>query len=337
MAPTLEEHLFAPGVKRVLALDGGGVKGIVSIAFLEKMETLLRERSGRGNDFRLCDYFDLVGGTSTGSLLATLIALGYPVADIKKMYLEWAPAIFRAPWFGFSLLGPRFSSRGLKKRARAVLKDRTLETADLKTGFAIIAKRVDTGSPWVLSNNPRSAYWNDPDDRHFLGNRNYRLADLVCASAAAPSYFAPKRLRMVHQDRRGKHNQGQAWRLHRRRRVALQQPGPDAADAGEHQGLRLPVVSRRRQSAARFRRHGQLPDAVEAGILDAQDFQAVCRARPAGHDQRRRCAHPYAVAMAVRPKTPVGDQFRTQGYDRRTPELSRSKRCGQPAHFIRPL
>ena len=66
MAPTLEEHLFAPGVKRVLALDGGGVKGIVSIAFLEKMETLLRERSGRGNDFRLCDYFDLVGGTSTG-------------------------------------------------------------------------------------------------------------------------------------------------------------------------------------------------------------------------------------------------------------------------------
>lgn len=202
MAATLEEHLFTPGVKRVLALDGGGVKGIVSIAFLEKMETLLKERTGRGNDFRLCDYFDLVGGTSTGSLLATLIALGYPVADIKKMYLEWAPAIFRPPWHGFSLFGPRFSSGGLKKRARSVLKDRTLESADLKTGFAIIAKRVDTGSPWVLSNNPRSAYWNDPDDRSFLGNRNYRLADLVCASAAAPSYFAPKRLRMVHKDRR---------------------------------------------------------------------------------------------------------------------------------------
>ena len=61
---------------------------------------------------------------------------------------------------------------------------------------------MDTGSPWVLSNNPESAYWNDPEDRSFLGNRNYRLADLVCASAAAPSYFAPKRLRMVHKDRR---------------------------------------------------------------------------------------------------------------------------------------
>jgi len=202
MTPTLEEHLFAPGVKRLLSLDGGGVKGIVSIAFLERMEALLKERHGRGNDFRLCDYFDLVGGTSTGSLLATLIALGYPVAEIKKMYLELAPAIFRPPWLGFSLFGPRFSSRGLKKRARDVLQDRTLETADLKTGLAIIAKRVDTGSTWVLSNNPKSAYWNDPPDRSYLGNRYYRLADLVCASAAAPSYFAPKRLRIVHKDRR---------------------------------------------------------------------------------------------------------------------------------------
>ena len=197
MPPTLEQHLFAPGPKRILALDGGGVKGIITIAFLEKIEEILKQRSGRGDDFRLCDYFDLVGGTSVGSLLATLIALGYSVSEIKSMFNAWTPQIFRHPWPAIPLLTPRFSSRGLKKRARQLLGEHTLEDADLKTGLAIITKRIDTGSPWVLTNNPRSKYWNDPADGSYLGNRHYRVADLVCASTAAPFYFAPKRIRMV--------------------------------------------------------------------------------------------------------------------------------------------
>jgi Patatin-like phospholipase len=202
MPLTLAEHLFAPGPKRVLALDGGGVKGVVTIAFLERMEALLKERSGRGDDFRLSDYFDLVGGTSVGSLLATLIALGYSVAEIKALFWEWAPQIFRRPWFGIPTLSPRFSSYGLKIRANKLLKDRTLESPDLKTGFAIITKRIDTGSPWVLTNNPRSKYWNDPPDNSFLGNKHFRIADLVRASTAAPYYFAPKRIRIVPRARR---------------------------------------------------------------------------------------------------------------------------------------
>ena len=197
MAPTLEEHLFAPGTKRMLALDGGGVRGIISIAFLEKIEALLKERSGAGNDFRLSDYFDLVGGTSVGSILATLIALGYPMADIKKMFREWGTAIFHRPWFGVPFFSPRFSSQGLKKRARELLGERPLETTDLKTGLAIIAKRIDTGSPWVLTNNRRAKYWNDPPDGTYLGNKHYRLADLIRASTAAPYFFAPKRIRIV--------------------------------------------------------------------------------------------------------------------------------------------
>lgn len=197
MPRTLEQHLFAPGPKRVLALDGGGVKGIITIAFLEKMEEILRARSGRGDDFRLSDYFDLVGGTSVGALLATLIALGYPMSEIKTMFYSWTPRIFRRPWRGFRLFAPRFSSRGLKKITRKLLKERTLESSDLKTGLAIITKRIDTGSTWVLTNNPRAKYWNDPADNSYLGNRHYRIADVVRASTAAPYYFAPKRIRVA--------------------------------------------------------------------------------------------------------------------------------------------
>lgn len=192
--PTLEEHLLAAGTKRVLSLDGGGVRGIITIAFLERIEMLLKERLGRGADFRLSDYFDLVGGTSVGSILATLIALGYPVADIKKLFREWCPAIFGRPWFGIPYFTPRFSSAGLKKRARQILQQSTLETAPLKTGLAIITKRIDTGSPWVLTNNPEAKFWNDPPDGSYLGNRHYRVADLIRASTAAPYFFAPKRI-----------------------------------------------------------------------------------------------------------------------------------------------
>ncbi|MFA5899351.1 MAG: patatin-like phospholipase family protein [Hyphomicrobium sp.] len=197
--PALEEHLFAADTKRILALDGGGVRGIITIAFLERIEALLKERSGRGNDFRLSDYFDLVGGTSVGSILATLIALGYPVADIKRLFIEWCPSIFRRPWLGIPFLSPRFSSAGLKKKTRRVLQEGTLSTAPLKTGLAIVTKRIDTGSPWVLSNNPRSKYWDDPADASYLGNRNYRIADLIRASTAAPYYFAPKRIPISRQ------------------------------------------------------------------------------------------------------------------------------------------
>jgi uncharacterized protein len=65
----LLERLLAPGPKRVLALDGGGIRGILSLGFLARMEALLRGRHGRPG-LVLADYFDLIGGTSTGSIIA---------------------------------------------------------------------------------------------------------------------------------------------------------------------------------------------------------------------------------------------------------------------------
>ncbi|MFM7550941.1 MAG: patatin-like phospholipase family protein [Cyanobacteriota bacterium] len=73
-APTLAQHLAAGGPKRVLALDGGGVRGILTLGFLERIEWLLRQRHGGDPAFRLCDYFDLIAGTSTGSIIAALLA-----------------------------------------------------------------------------------------------------------------------------------------------------------------------------------------------------------------------------------------------------------------------
>ncbi len=71
---TLLERLTAGGPKRVLALDGGGIRGAITLGILEKIETLLRVQHGRP-DLRLCEYFDLIGGTSTGSIIAVLLGI----------------------------------------------------------------------------------------------------------------------------------------------------------------------------------------------------------------------------------------------------------------------
>ena len=70
MPLTKEQHLdpdHAP--KRILALDGGGIRGVLTLEYLDAVETLLRNRT-KNDQFLLCDYFDLIGGTSTGSIIA---------------------------------------------------------------------------------------------------------------------------------------------------------------------------------------------------------------------------------------------------------------------------
>lgn len=185
-----ETHLFAPGRKRLLSLDGGGIRAGLTLAILERLERVVEEVEGR--PVRLGDWFDLIGGTSTGSILATLLALGFRVADIRTLYWELGPRIFKRRLAWVLGLNTKFDARVLAREIDRVLAGRTLDSADLRTGLCILMKRLDTGSAWIVANNPRSAFWNDRPDGSPGGNRHLRLGDLVRASTAAPSYFAPE-------------------------------------------------------------------------------------------------------------------------------------------------
>lgn len=190
-----DRHLFGPGPKRVLALDGGGVRGAITVAFLERIEAVLAEREGR--DVHLCEYFDLVGGTSTGAIIAGALALGYRASQLKDFYLRLAPRIFRKAWWRIALWEAKFDARALREEIDAVVGTRTLDTLDLLTGLCIVAKRMDTGSPWIIANNPRSRYWDTPPDGRFIGNRHFKLSNLVRASTAAPTFFDPEVLPII--------------------------------------------------------------------------------------------------------------------------------------------
>ncbi|MCP5246108.1 MAG: patatin-like phospholipase family protein [Burkholderiales bacterium] len=177
--------------KKILALDGGGVRGALSVAFLERIEWLYSEYSDTNQPLTLSSQFNLIGGTSTGAIIATLLTLGYSTADIKALYFKLATGIFQRPWYRLKLFQPVFDIQYLKTQIDQAIGSLQLDSEALQTFLAIITKRMDTGSAWIVSNNSRSKYWNDPDDGSYIGNRHYRLADLVRASTAAPYYFAP--------------------------------------------------------------------------------------------------------------------------------------------------
>ncbi len=79
---TLIERFESPGPKRILALDGGGIRGALTLGYLEKIEEFLQVQHGHDNEFRLCDYFDLIGGTSTGSIIASCLEIGKMEDDL---------------------------------------------------------------------------------------------------------------------------------------------------------------------------------------------------------------------------------------------------------------
>lgn len=82
MGVTKRDHLDPnKGPKRILSLDGGGIRGVLTLQYLKVIETIVKERFGE--ETLLCDDFDLIGGTSTGSIVAAGLASGMSVDELN--------------------------------------------------------------------------------------------------------------------------------------------------------------------------------------------------------------------------------------------------------------
>ena len=193
-ARTRDQHLFDEGPKRILALDGGGVRGALSLGYLAKVESILRERCGGDPEFRLCDYFDLIGGTSTGSIIATGLALGFSVEKLAAIYRELGRQIFEEGFLRLGVIGAKFPKEPLVDALTEHFGDETLGSDKLRTGLMVVTKRLDTGSPWLLHNNPRGKFHSG--DAEGPANRDMLLRNIVRASTAAPHYFEPELVRV---------------------------------------------------------------------------------------------------------------------------------------------
>lgn len=189
---TYRRRIDAPGPKRLLALDGGGIRGIISLEILAKLERDLRSATGR-DDLVLADVFDYIAGTSTGAIIAAGLALGFDTDRLLSLYCDRG-----AEMFDRARLRQRVRNLYDDKPLAAILqeeigRDTTLGSDRLRTLLLLVLRNATTDSPWPLSNNP-AAMFNDPDLPDC--NLDLPLWQLVRASTAAPIYFPPETVRL---------------------------------------------------------------------------------------------------------------------------------------------
>jgi hypothetical protein len=167
--------------KRLLSIDGGGLLGLIPAQALIAMEKQLNDITGRTAP--LCERFDLIGGTSTGAILAAGLALGKSAEELSDFYIQLGPEIFD-PSFILTRFWHKYPSgpieKCLQEKFGATVR---LGGPQLKTMILLITKNATLGNNWLFTNNPGS--------RYFACNKDLLLWDIVRASSAAPTYFPP--------------------------------------------------------------------------------------------------------------------------------------------------
>lgn len=157
---------------RILSLDGGGAKGFYTLGVLKEIEGMMR--------CPLYKRFDLVFGTSTGAIIAALIALGYEVDEIHKLYKEHVPKIMRSP-------SPKKKSKALEELATTVFADKKFDA--VKTGIGIVTTKWVIEKPMIFKGNDAQAHGCVGT---FAPGFGCTISDAVQASCSAFPFFERK-------------------------------------------------------------------------------------------------------------------------------------------------
>lgn len=156
-------------VLRVLTLDGGGAKGFYTLGVLKEVEAMI--------DCLLYQKFDLVFGTSTGAIIASLIALGHSVDSIKELYRKHVPTVM-------SHKSASARSLALKELASEVFDDASF--SDVKTGIGIVTAKWLTERPMIFKGSVAQSHGRAST---FVPGFGVSIADAVKASCSAYPFF----------------------------------------------------------------------------------------------------------------------------------------------------
>jgi hypothetical protein len=174
---------------RLLAFDGGGIRGLISLEIARRLEELLRERTGRP-DLVLADHFHYIAGTSTGAIIAACLSWGMPVDEVIALYVNRARNMFAKAVF-WRRINEKFKREGITKTFQAVFREddgslALMGSPKLRTFLMIVTRNATNASTWPLTNNP-NALFNNP--AMAASNLNFPLWQVLRASTAAPTYF----------------------------------------------------------------------------------------------------------------------------------------------------
>lgn len=157
---------------RILSLDGGGAKGFYTLGVLSEIESLIK--------CPLHEKFDLVFGTSTGAIIASMIALGKSVDEIHQLYEKYVPEIMRRK-------KAEEKSAKLAELAVSIYGDAKFE--DVKTGLGIVSTKWEMEKPMIFKGNIAQAHGRKGS---FTPGFGVKIGDAVQASCSAFPFFSPK-------------------------------------------------------------------------------------------------------------------------------------------------
>lgn len=161
-------------MRKILSVDGGGIKGIFAASFLAEIEQKC--------SVKICDYFDILAGTSTGGIITAALSVGIPAKDILELYMENAKCIFPQNKY-FKLFKTKYRSKFLEPIIAKALKD--LKIRDCKTRLLIPAYNLEQRSARVFKT---------PHTKDLYFDKDILLKDIVMATTAAPLYFPPYKM-----------------------------------------------------------------------------------------------------------------------------------------------
>jgi len=157
---------------RILSLDGGGAKGFYTLGVLKEIEGML--------GCPLCDRFNLIFGTSTGAIIATLVALGYSVDDIHDLYKKHVPSIMKAS-------SAKGKSAALARLTHEIYGGKTF--TDFKTRIGVVTTKWVTEKPMIFKGDISQAHGRKGTFKPGFG---VSIADAVQASCSAYPFFTRK-------------------------------------------------------------------------------------------------------------------------------------------------
>uniref|UniRef100_A0ACD6A4S3 Uncharacterized protein n=1 Tax=Avena sativa TaxID=4498 RepID=A0ACD6A4S3_AVESA len=175
----------------VLSIDGGGIRGLIPSTILACLESKLQELDGP--DARIADYFDVIAGTSTGALVASMLAAPgenkrplFAAKEINKFYLENGPKIFPQRRYGLltpvtklfgAVMGPKYDGKFLHDKIKSLTNDVTV--ADTVTNIIVPTFDIKFLQPVIFNTYEAKK---EP-------LKNAHLSDICISTSAAPTYF----------------------------------------------------------------------------------------------------------------------------------------------------
>ncbi len=176
-------------VVKILAIDGGGIRGVIPAMILERLEQL----TGKATH----ELFDLIAGTSTGGILALGLTAPNPAGearysahDLVELYFSEGRTIFpqplwrRVPGFGLAadVMDEKYPAAGIEDVLERYFGDTMLSEA--LTDVLVTSYAIERRTPFFFKSRHAST-----EDRR--ATHDFAMRDVARSTSAAPTYFEP--------------------------------------------------------------------------------------------------------------------------------------------------